>query len=96
MGILPYGNARDGIIIFEVVTGEWPPCPTDTWWLQDHVWNMLVICWSDKREQRLDIGAICNQLSTSSIQEVPKVEQGNQYTFSVGAVVEGLSPVHRY
>ena len=82
--VLPYGNARDGIIIFHVVTGDRPPRPTDARWLQDHIWNMLTTCWSDKREQRWDIRAVCNQFSTSSIQEIPDTEPGNRHASSDG------------
>ena len=75
--VLPYGNARDGIIIFHVVFGERPPRPTNARWLQDHIWNMIMTCWSERREQRWDVRAMYNQFSTSSIQEVPDAEPGN-------------------
>jgi hypothetical protein len=35
---------------------------------------MITACWSEKREQRWDVHAVHDQLSTSSIQEVPEVE----------------------
>ena len=77
--IQPYGNARDGIIIFHVVTGDRPPRPKDTKWLQDRIWDMIVTCWSDKREQRWGVHAVYDQFSTSSSQEVPEVEPGSQH-----------------
>jgi len=84
--ILPYGNARDGIIIFHVVTGDRPPRPANARWIQDQIWNMLMICWSEKREQRLDIRAVYNQFSVSSIQEIAEAERGNQRAFSIGDI----------
>jgi hypothetical protein len=75
--VLPYGTARDGIIIFHIVTGDRPPRPTNARWLQDRVWNMIEACWSEERKERWDIHAMYDQLSSSSIQEVPDVEPGN-------------------
>jgi len=65
--ILPFGNARDGIIIFHAVTGDRPPRPPNSRWLKDEIWNMIITCWSEKREQRWDIHAVYNQLSVSGI-----------------------------
>jgi hypothetical protein len=62
-GILPYGTARDGIIIFHVVTGDRPPHPTDTQWLPDQIWDMITACWDEKRERRWDIHAVYTQFS---------------------------------
>jgi len=76
--VLPFGNARDGIIIFHVVTGDRPPRPPNTRWLKDQIWNMIMTCWSEKREQRWDIRAVYNQLSVSSIQEIAETERDNQ------------------
>ena len=76
--ILPYGNARDGIIIFHVVTNTRPPRPANNRWLQDQIWNMITTCWSEERERRWGIRAVYNQLSTSSIQEIAEDEQGNR------------------
>ncbi|KAF9644383.1 kinase-like protein [Thelephora ganbajun] len=81
--ILPYGNAREGIIIFNIVTGERPPRPTNARWLRDQIWNMIVTCWSEKRDQRWDIRAAYHQLSVSSIQESAEGERGNQYASQV-------------
>jgi len=74
-GILPYGTARDGIIIFHVVTGDRPPRPENVRWLRDQTWNMIIKCWSEQRHHRWDIRSVCNQLSASSIQEVAEDEQ---------------------
>ncbi|KAF9645420.1 kinase-like protein [Thelephora ganbajun] len=73
--ILPYGNARDGIIIFHVVTGDRPPRPTNARWLRDQIWDMITTCWSEKRDQRWDIHAVYHQLSVSSIQETAEGER---------------------
>ena len=77
--ILPYGGARDSIIIYNIVAGNRPPRPTDTRWLQDRIWNVITACWSEEREQRLDIRVIYDQFLASSIQEIADAEQGNQY-----------------
>jgi len=69
------GDSRDSMIILYIVAGNRPPRPTDTHWLQDHIWNMITTCWSEKQEQRLGIRVMYNQLLASSIQEMG---QGNQ------------------
>ena len=74
--VLPYGNARDGIIIFRVVTGDRPPRPQNSRWLQDRVWDMIAKCWSEQREERWDVRTVYNQLSVSSIQETAQSERG--------------------
>ena len=76
--VLPYGNTRDGIITFHVVSGDRPPRPASARWLQDHIWDMITACWSEDREQRWDVGAMYNKLSTSSVQEVLDAEPGNR------------------
>ncbi|KAF9647766.1 kinase-like protein, partial [Thelephora ganbajun] len=78
--ILPYGNARDGIIIFQVVTGDRPPRPASARWLREQIWSMIVTCWSEKRDQRWDIRAVYHQLSASSIQEGAEGEREVQIT----------------
>ena len=82
--VLPYGSARDGIIIFHIVTGDRPPRPENSRWLQDQIWNMIIKCWSEQRAQRWEIRAVCNQLSVSSIQEIAEGERGNQTPLSYG------------
>ena len=77
-GILPFGAARDGVIIFHVVTGDRPPRPQDTRWLTDPIWNMIATCWSEKREQRWDVRAVYNQFSVASIQEAAENPRGAQ------------------
>ena len=77
-GILPYGDAqRDSVIVFLVVRGGRPSRPTDTWWLQDQIWDMMVTCWSERREQRWGIRDVCNRFWESSAQEIPSVEPGD-------------------
>lgn len=73
--ILPYGNARNGIIIFHVVTGDRPPRPKPgDREVQDQIWHMIETCWMEQRELRLDIHAVHCQLSASSIQEIKEVK----------------------
>ena len=75
--ILPYGAACDSIIIFHIVAGNRPPRPTDTRWLQDHIWNVITTCWSEKQEQRMAIHVIYNQLLVAGVQEIADAGQGN-------------------
>jgi len=82
--IQPYGNARDGVIIFQVVSGDRPSRPMGARWLQDQIWNMITICWSERRELRWDIHTVYNQLSMSSMQEIAEVERGDQRALSIG------------
>ena len=84
--VLPFGNARDGIIIFHVVTGNRPPRPQNSRWLKDQIWNMIMTCWSEKRDQRWDIHAVYNQLSVSSIQEIAETERGKRCAFSTNVI----------
>lgn len=73
--ILPYGNARDGIIIFRVVTGDRPTRPQNSRWLQDRIWDLIIKCWSEQREERWDVRTVYNQFSASSIQETAQSER---------------------
>ena len=74
--VLPYGNACDGIIIFRVVTGDRPPRPQNSRWLQDEIWDMIAKCWSEHREERWDARTVYNQFLASSIQETAQRERG--------------------
>jgi len=87
--ILPYGDARDSVIVFRVVSGVRPSRPTDTRWLQDQTWNMIETCWSERREQRWGIRDVCNQFSESSAQKIPDVEPGNRCDSQAAPCVEG-------
>jgi len=75
--IPPYGNVQGFTIVFHIVNGNRPSRPTNARWLQDPIWNMIVACWGEKRDQRWDIRAVQNQFLVSSIQEIVEVEQGN-------------------
>ena len=77
-GILPYEPARDGIIIFHVMTGGRPPRPQNARWLRDSTWNVIITCWNEQRELRLDIRTVHLQLSASSIQEDAEGGRGNR------------------
>ena len=93
-GILPYGNNRDGIIAFHVVTGERPTRPANARWLEDHIWTMITACWSESREQRWGIHAVYNQFLASAT-EVSDLEPGNRCVSRNGSGLKGLFPVHR-
>ncbi|KAF9789361.1 kinase-like domain-containing protein [Thelephora terrestris] len=91
-GVLPYGNNRDGIIIFHVVSGDRPPRPENTQWLRDQIWDMITKCWSEQRETRWDIRTVVHQLSVSSIQEVAEAQRDVQMISRSLHVVEDPSP----
>ena len=88
---MPYENARDGITIFQIVTGDRPPRPQNTQWLRDQIWDMITKCWSEQREQRLDIRSVYNQLSVSSIQEIAEGQRGNQRASQMVTRIEGIT-----
>ena len=88
---MPYGNARDGIIIYQVVTGERPPRPQGAQWLRDSVWDMITKCWSEQREQRPDIRTLYNQLSVASIQEIPEGQRGSERASEIVTRIEGTA-----
>lgn len=90
-GVLPYGNARDSVITFRIVTGDRPPRPTGAQRLQSQIWDMIVTCWSEKREQRWDIHAVHNRFSASSVQGIPAVEPGNQCASQTATYAEGFA-----
>jgi len=83
---MPYGKARESIIISRIVTGDRPPRPRNARWLQDPIWNMITICLSENREHRWDIRAVYNQFSMSSIHEIAEDERGNQRVVSIGDI----------
>jgi len=94
-GIVPYGNARDGIIIFHVVTGDRPSRPQNARWLGDQAWDMITGCWNEQRELRWDIKAVLNQLSTSSTQWITEGHQEVQTTVPSSNGVKGTHPLSR-
>ena len=61
------------------MTGDRPPRPENARLLRDQIWNMIVKCWSEQREQRWDIRSVYNQLSVASIQEIAEGERGNKH-----------------
>jgi len=84
--IQPYGNTRDGVIISQVVSGDRPSRPMGARWLQDQVWDMIMICWNERRELRWDIRTVYKQLSAASIQEIAESERGNRCILSIGDI----------
>jgi len=90
--ILPFGNARDGIIIFHVVSGDRPSRPESAEWMKDRVWAMITTCWSEKRENRWDIRTVHNQLLVSSIQENAKAGRDIQTTARISNFIEEEAP----
>ena len=71
------------------MSGVRPSRPTDEQWLQDQIWDMIVTCWSERREQRWGIRDVCDQLSGSSAQEISSVEPGNHYDSQAASCVKG-------
>lgn len=78
------------------MTGDRPPRPQSTRCIQDPIWNMIITCWNEQREQRWDIRAVHNQLSASSIQEVAEGEKGNRPASRSVTHIEEVASFQRF
>jgi hypothetical protein len=59
-------------MIADIGRGERPFRPTDpsqNKWLQDHVWDMITTCWSDKPRQRYKLSVVYRVFSGYSLQD---------------------------
>ena len=66
-GQQPFPGAKDGVIIYNVVTGERParpPGPNE--WLSDDVWNFISRCWSPSLDGRPDVNFAMNALNDAA------------------------------
>jgi hypothetical protein len=53
---------------------------------------MIIKCWSENREKRLDIRSVYNQLSVASIQEVAEGDRGNHHACQIAIHIEEAIP----
>ncbi|KAF9643697.1 kinase-like protein [Thelephora ganbajun] len=87
-GVVPYDGVRGHYSLkLRIQSGERPPRPTNpdsVLWLQDSVWNMITMCWSEDPNQRWGVSAMCNLFSMLSLREVQKVKLGNLNAPKVG------------
>jgi len=78
--VLPYGDAfYHNSVVSRIQSGKRPDRPKDPYqarWLRDGVWDMITACWSDIPHHRWGVPAVCNLLSTLSLQEVPRQQPG--------------------
>ena len=59
----PFPGAKDGVIIYSVVTGERPARPQEPNELvSDNVWNFISRCWSSSWDARPDVDFAINAL----------------------------------
>ena len=66
-GQQPFPGAKDGVIIYNVVTGERPGRPAGpNEWLSDDVWNFISRCWSPSRDGRPDVDFAMNALNDAA------------------------------
>ena len=66
-GQQPFPGAKDGVIIYNVVTGERPGRPAGpNEWLSDDVWNFISRCWSPSRDGRPDVNFAMNALNDAA------------------------------
>lgn len=89
--VLPFGSARDNIIISHILTGTRPPLPQNNQWLQGQTWLMMTECWSEILEVRWGIRAIHQHLSALGINKTAGGEE-NQLVSQTAARVEDPIP----
>ena len=66
-GQLPFPGVRDGMIIFNVATGERPVRPQDpNEWISDAVWDLISRCWSSSLIGRPDIKFVKDKLTNAA------------------------------
>ena len=63
----PFSGAKDGAIIYGVVTGERPKRPSGpNKWLTDDVWNFISRCWSASWDGRPSVDFAVNSLNDAA------------------------------
>ena len=66
-GEQPFPGAKDGVIIYNVVSGERPSRPSGTnKWVSDDVWNFISRCWSPSWDGRPDVEFAINALNDAA------------------------------
>ena len=66
-GEQPFPGAKDGVIIYSVVTGERPARPQEpNEWVSDDVWNFVSRCWSPSWDGRPDVNFAINALNDAA------------------------------
>ncbi|KAF9781279.1 kinase-like domain-containing protein [Thelephora terrestris] len=77
-GLQPFAGAKDGVIIYNVVTGERPTRPPGANnWVSDDVWNFISRCWSPSRDGRPDVEFAINALNDAADSVKSYVANGN-------------------
>jgi len=74
--VLPYGKSDYDEIYKDVEDGMRPPRPTDpsqSWWLQDPVWDVINAGWHSRPEQRCELRMVYRVFLTSGQQEVQDI-----------------------
>ena len=63
----PFPGAKDGVIIYSVVTGERPVRPSGSnEWVSDDMWNFIARCWSPSWDGRPDVTFAINALNDAA------------------------------
>lgn len=66
-GQQPFSGAKDGVIIYNIVTGERPDRPLGpNEWISDEVWSLISRCWSPSWASRPNINFAVNALSDAA------------------------------
>lgn len=66
-GKKPFAGAKDGLIIFNVVTGERPSRPpSSNEWVSDSVWNFISRCWAASQDGRPDVNFAMDALNDAA------------------------------
>lgn len=69
---------KDGVIIYNVVSGERPPRPPGlNEWVSDDVWNLISSCWTPSRDDRPGVDFIINALNDAA--DTAEVRRGKMY-----------------
>lgn len=65
-GEQPFPRSKDGVIIYNVVTGMRPDRPQGNEWVSDDVWNFISRCWSSPSDGRPDVDFAMNALDDAA------------------------------
>jgi len=77
-GQQPFPGARDGVIIYSVVTGERPNRPlAPNEWVSDDIWDFISRCWSPSWDSRPDVNFAMNTLNDAA--DAVGVRRGKMY-----------------